>query len=173
MEEKKPITHIVAGLLIAALIVVFAIITNFLGLTENRGIGMIQYVIIIGGLIFFVNQYGKANNYYIGFGDLFAYGFKSTAVFTCIYVIFIVAFFLIFPDIKEKSLEIARHQMEQNGKLSESDIDRGVEMARKFFWVGVVGGSIIFLIIVGAIGSLIGAAVTKKRPHNPLEQLNA
>lgn len=173
MEDRKSMTHITAGLLIAALIVIFAIITNFLGLTEERGIGMIQYVIIIGGLIFFIHQYGKANNYFVSFGDLFAYGFKSTAVFTVIYIVFIVIFFLVFPDIKEKSLEIARQQMEKNGKLSETDIDRGVEMARKFFWVGVVGGSTIFLIIVGAIGSLIGAAVTKKRPHNPLEQLNA
>jgi hypothetical protein len=172
MEEKKPITHIVAGLLIAALIVLFAIVTNLLGLTQQKGVGLIQYVIIIGGLIFFVNQYGKANNYFTSFGDLFAYGFKATAVFTVIYVVFIVIFFLLFPDIKEKALDMARQQMEANGKMSDSDIDRGVEMARKFFWVGVIGGSVLFLIIVGAIGSALGAAFTKKRPHNPFEQQN-
>ena len=170
MEQKKPLTHITAGLLIAALIVLFAIITNFLGLTQQKGLGLLQYVIIIGGLIYFVTQYGKANNYTKGFGDLFAYGFKSTAVFTSIYIVFIVLFFLLFPDIKEKSLQMAREQMESNSKLSDTDIDNGIAMARKFFWVGVVGGSMLFLIIMGCIGSLIGAAVTKKRPNNPFDQ---
>jgi hypothetical protein len=36
--------------------------------------------------------------------------------------------------------------------------------------VGVVGGSTIFFIIIGAIGSLLGAAITKKRPNNPFDQ---
>ena len=173
MEQKKPITHITAGLLIAALIIIYAIITQFLGLTQQKGLSLLQYVIIIGGLIFFVNQYGKANNYTKSFGDLFAFGFKSTAVFTSIYIIFIIIFFLVFPDIKEKALETARQQMEQNGKLNDADVDRAVEMARKFFWVGVVGGSLLFFIIIGAIGSLIGAGITKKRPNNPFDQPSA
>ena len=173
MEEKKPITHIVAGLIIAALIVLFAIITNFLGLTQQKGLGALQYLIIIAGLIFFVHQHGKANDYTKSFGDLFAFGFKTTAVFTAIYIVFIVLFFLVFPDIKEKSLEMAREQMEQNSKLTDSQIDEGVEMARKFFWVGVVGGSTLFFVIIGAIGSLLGAAITKKRPSNPFEQPKA
>jgi predicted membrane protein len=173
MEQKKPITHTTAGLLIAALIIIYAIITQFLGLTQQKGLSLLQYVIIIGGLIFFVNQYGKANNYTKSFGDLFAFGFKSTAVFTSIYIIFIIIFFLVFPDIKEKALETARQQMEQNGKLNDADVDRAVEMARKFFWVGVVGGSLLFFIIIGAIGSLIGAGITKKRPNNPFDQPSA
>ncbi|MGN6165657.1 MAG: DUF4199 domain-containing protein [Flavisolibacter sp.] len=170
MEQKKPITHITAGLLIAGLIIIYAVITQLLGLTQQKGLGLLQYVIIIGGLIFFVNQYGKANNYTKSFGDLFAFGFKSTAVFTSIYIVFIIIFFLLFPDIKEKSLDMARQQMEESGKLNDADIDKAVEMTRKFFWVGVVGGSLLFFIIIGAIGSLIGAGVTKKRPNNPFDQ---
>ncbi len=59
MEQKKPMTHITAGLLIAAIIVVFAIVTQFLGLAQQSSIGWLQYVLIIGALIYFVNQYGK------------------------------------------------------------------------------------------------------------------
>jgi len=172
MEQKKPITHIAAGLIIAALIILFAITINFLGLTQEKGLGAIQYLIIIGGLVFFIYQHGKAHGYSKGFGDLFAFGFKTTAVFTAIYVVFIVLFFLLFPDIKEKTLEMAREKMGENSKLSESDIDKSVEMARKFFWVGVVGGSMLVFIIIGAIGSLLGAAITKKRPNTSIDQLS-
>jgi Protein of unknown function (DUF4199) len=171
--EKKQMSHVVAGLLIAALIVLFAIITNFLGAAQQSSLGFIQYLIIIGGLVFFIYQYGRANHFTKGFGDLFAYGFKATAVYTLIFVVFIVLFFLLFPDMKEKSLEAARQQMETNNKLTDDQIDQAMKISRKFFWIGVVGGSIFVLIVIGAIGSLVGAAVTKKRPYNPLEQLNA
>ena len=172
MEQKKPMTHVTAGLLIAAIIVVFAIATQFLGLAQQRGVGLLQYVLIIGGLMFFVNQYGKAHGYTKTFGNLFAFGFKSTAVFTIIFIIFLIIFFLIFPDLKEKSFEAARTEMEKNEKLSDEQIEQGIDMVRKFFWVMVVGGSMLGLIIVGCIGSLLGAAITKKRPQNPLDQLS-
>ncbi len=34
MEQKKPMTHVTAGLLIASIIVVFAIATQFLGMAQ-------------------------------------------------------------------------------------------------------------------------------------------
>lgn len=170
MEQKKPMTHVTAGLLIAAIIVVFAIAIQFLGLAQKGGVAMLQYVLIIGGLIYFVNQHGKAHNYTKSFGNLFAFGFKSTAVFTVIFIVFLIIFFLLFPDLKEKTLEAATIEMEKNEKFSDEQLEQGIEMVRKFFWVTVVGGSMLGLIIVGCIGSLLGAAITKKRPYNPLDQ---
>ena len=170
MEQRKPISHITAGLLIASLIVVFAIITNFLGLTGNQGLGFLQYVIIIGGLIFFINQYGKAHDYRLTFGNLFSYGFKATAVFTILFVAFLIVFFLLFPELKEKTFEEMRKQMENNPAVSDDDVDKAIDFTRRFFWVGVVGSSMFFMILIGAIGSLIGAAVTKKQPKNPFDQ---
>ena len=37
--------------------------------------------------------------------------------------------------------------------------------------VGMIGGILLFYLIIGAIASLIGAAVTKKDPR-PFEDLN-
>ena len=173
MEQRKPISHITAGLLIASLMVLYAIITNFLGLTSNAAVGFLQYILIIIALIFFINQHGKANNYQLSFGNLFSYGFKATAVFTLIFIIFLIIFFLLFPDLKEKSFEEARKRLEKNPSISEDEIDQSLEMVRRFFWVGVIGGTMFFMVLIGAIGSLIGAALTKKRPYNPLDQLSA
>jgi multisubunit Na+/H+ antiporter MnhB subunit len=170
MEQKKPLTHITAGLLIAAVLVVYSIIVNFLGVASNPGISLIQNAVIIGGLIYVVMQHGKDNNYQLSFGNLFAFGFKTTTVFTLIFVAFTVIFFLLFPDLKEKTFELARAEMEKNDKITDEQIDQAIEMSRRFFWVGVVGGSMFFMVIIGAIGSLLGAAFTKKRPQNPFEQ---
>src|SRR5687768_15878761 len=113
MEEKKAINHRVAGLLIGAILAIYSIVINFLNLGSSSGTGLLQLVIIIGALIFFVHQYGKAKNFTETFGNLFAYGFKTTAVFTIISIVFSIIFFLAFPEMKEQSLEIARQKLEE------------------------------------------------------------
>ena len=173
MEERKPISHVTAGLIIAALLVIYSIIIQFMGLTQQKALGLLQYALIIGGLIYFVTQWGKAHNYTLSFGNLFAYGFKATAVFTIINIVFLIIFFLAFPEMKEKTFEVAREQMETNSNVSEDQIEQGIDIARRFFWVGLIGGTMFFMILIGAIGSLIGAAVTKKRPNNPFDQVSA
>ena len=170
MEEKKPLTHVKAGLLIAGLLVVFSLIVNLLGLSNVSGVNAIQYLLIIGALIIIVNQYGKANNNTVSFGNLFAYGFKATAVYTILFIAFTIIFLLLFPELKEKTFEMARQGLEEKGSFSDEEIDKAIEISEKFFWPGVVGGTMLMMVIIGAIGSLIGAAVTKKNPSNPFDQ---
>jgi hypothetical protein len=172
MEERKPVSHVTAGLIIAGLLVIYSLIIQFTGLMQSQSVGLLQYLVIFAGLIYFINKYGKANDYTVSFGNLFAYGFKSTAVFTIINIGFLIILFVAFPEFKEKTFEMARKQMESNPKVSEEEVEKAVDIARKFFWVGIVGGTMLLYIILGAIGSLIGAAVTKKRPHNPIDQLS-
>jgi NADH:ubiquinone oxidoreductase subunit 6 (subunit J) len=172
MEEKKPITHIVAGLIISAILIVYSIALTFLGLSTDTILSLITYAIFIGGIIVFINLYGKAKNNQVTFGNLFAYGFKTTSVIIVLFILFLVLFNLIFPDLREKGFEIARQKMEEKGKLTEEQIDQGIQIAKKFFWVGIIAGVLLIYAIVGAIASLIGAAVTKKKPVNPLDQMS-
>ncbi len=170
MEDRKPIGHLQAGLLIAAILIVYSIALNFLGQAGNQTLGMVTYLIMIIGIVAFVIMHGKANNNELSFGDLFSYGFKTTSVLTIIFIGFLIIFNLIFPELKEQAFEMARQKMEEQGNLSDDKIDQALEIGKKFFWIGIVGGTLIFFVILGAIGSLIGAAVTKKEPVNPLDQ---
>jgi amino acid transporter len=168
--EKKPITHVTAGLIIAAVLIIWSMFLQFMDLTGNTALGWVQTILVIILLIIFINLYGKAHDNTLSFGNLFAYGFKTSAVFTVIQIIFLVIFFLIFPDMKEKTFEVARQKMEENPNITEDQIEQGLEWTRKLFWVFVIAGTMFALLITGVIASLIGAAITKKRPHNPLEQ---
>ena len=172
MQENKPLTHVTAGLLIAAALIVYSIILNFAGLSTDPTFGYITYAILIIGLIVTIGMHAKAHDHRLTFGNLFAFGFKTTAVFTIIFIGFIIIFNLIFPDMKEKGFEMAREQLEEQDKMSDSQIDDALQMGRKFFWAGLVGGTMLFFIILGAVGSLIGAAITKKKPVNPLDELS-
>lgn len=171
MEPKKPISHIVAGLIIAGVLIIFSCVVYFSGL-QDSGINWLQYPIIIAGLAIFINLYGKALNNQVTFGNLFSYGFKTTAFIALIIIAFFVIFFLAFPDVKEKGFEMARQKMEEKGNLTEDQIDQAMQTFHKMFWIVTIGGIMFIYAIVGAIGSVIGAAITKKKPINPLDQLN-
>ena len=162
MEERKPISHFVAALIIAAILVIYSIILNFLDLSQNQTLGWISYIILIGGLALFVNLYGKAHNHQLTFGNLFTYGFKATAIITLIMIVFIIIFFLAFPEFKEKIIESAREGMEKQGKMSDDQIDQSMQMFERNFMVFSAGAALFMYLILGAIGSLIGAALTKK-----------
>ena len=43
---------------------------------------------------------------------------------------------------------------------------------QKYFWPIAIGGVLLGFLITGAIGSLIGAAITPKSPKNPFDQPN-
>ena len=172
MEPKKPISHFAAGGILGAFMIIYSLVMYFSGMQQNSGAGWISLCIMVAGLVIFINLYGKANNNYVSFGNLFSYGFKVTAFMTLIVVVYTILSFIVLPEMKEKIFEAARTNMEKQGKLSEEQIDKAMEMTRKFFTVFMIGGILLTYAIVGAIGSLIGAAVTKKRPYNPLEQLD-
>jgi hypothetical protein len=171
METRKPITHVVAGLLIAGIVIVLSMVLMLFSKgTQQPGGGWASYLIIIGGLIYFINQYGKSNNYHLGFGDLFSYGFKATAVYTVLFVGFLILFSVLFPDFKANAIESARTQMENQKGISEDQLEKSIQMVEKYFWIFAIGGTMLGFVIVGAIGSLLGAAITKKQPKNPFEQ---
>jgi hypothetical protein len=110
-------------------------------------------------------------NYQPTFGNLFSYGFKTTAFIALIIIAFFVIFFLAFPDVKEKGFDMARQKMEEKGTFTQDQINQAMETFRKMFWIITIGGIMFIYAIVGAIGSLIGAAITKKNPVNPMDQL--
>jgi Na+/H+ antiporter NhaC len=173
MQGKKPISHFIAGLIIAGLLIVVSLVTSMTAGSASRpGGGWITYLILIGGIVFFVYQYGKAKNNYTTFGDLFSYGFKTTAIITLVFVVFLIVLSFIYPELKEKSLEAAREQAESQKGVSDADMERSLEMVKKYFWVVVIGGMILFFAIFGVIGSLIGAAITKKEKAKPLQTID-
>ncbi len=166
MEPTKPISHIVAGLIISGVLIIFSLIIYFTGL-QNSWVNWLQYAIIIGGLVLFVNLYGKANNNRMSFGNLFSYGFKTNAFITLLVIAFFVIFFMAFPEVKEKGFEAARQKMEEQGNLTRDQIDQSMAIFRKGFWLITIGGIIFIYAIVGAAGSLLGAMITKKNPTTP------
>ena len=136
--NNKPLSPAIAGLLIAGVAVIFALLANFLGGANEAGLGIFQYLIIIIMLVILVHQFGKKSNYHKTFGELFGYGFKATAIYTLVFICFLVIYLLLNPEIKQKSLDAARIEMEKKGNTT-ADIDKAMAIANDYFYIGVGG----------------------------------
>ena len=60
--------------------------------------------------------------------------------------------------------------MEKQGKMSDDQIDQSMQMFERNFMVFSAGAALFMYLILGAIGSLIGAALTKKQTRSPFDQ---
>lgn len=168
--EKKPLSHIVAGVIIGAVMIIYSLFLQLADQANNKPLGFLSYLIIIAMLIVFILQYGKANNDDKTFGQLFSYGFKASAVSAILSIAFMAIFFIVFPEYQEKIWDNARTEMAKNPQLNEAQIEQGLEIAKKFFWIFLIGGGIFMTMIIGAVGSLIGAGIAKKNPQTPFQQ---
>ena len=171
MEEKKPINHFIAGAIIAGVIIIYSLLLNFLGKGQDKTLGWISYILFVAGIIIFVNLYGNAKKNEVTFGNLFSYGFKTVAFATLLVILSLVVILMVMPEFKQKFLEAMRQGMEDQGKATDQQIDQAVDWFSNHFTLVVVGGALFMYLLTGAIGSLIGAAVTKKKPVNPLDQM--
>ena len=170
MEENKIMSPQIKGLLIALIVIILGIGGYYseLGFSNwfNWAVNGVMVVAIIIACIHFANQ----KEGYVTFGNVFMHGFKISAVIAAIVLVYsVLAFTVLFPDMKERMFEMQQAQMEKSG-LDGDKLEQAMTMMKKYFMIGVVLGVIFGTLILGCIASLIGAAVAKKKPINPLTQ---
>jgi hypothetical protein len=170
--EKTITSTTTKGLVIGLILIIVALATYFANLDVNGPVQWIGYAVFIGGVIWSVYSYGKQVEYNSTFGNYFAHGFKVAAFVAAIMIIYIVIFIILFPEFKEKALDKARSDMRKKNNLTEEQMTQGLEMVRKFFMVFLIGGSLLFYLIFGALAALIGAGVTKKQPNKFIGDIN-
>ena len=167
--ENTVTSHIVKGAILSAISIVFSVIVYVFNLYEMSWLSWINYAIFIGGLIYGAILYANENNNNVTFGNVFAHGFKTTAVVIVITTLFtVLSTKVLFPDMIDKVLEMTRKQLEKNPQMTDEMIEQAVTMTKKFFLPFAIGGAIIGTGILGAIGAAIGAGVAKKNP-NPFQ----
>lgn len=167
--ENNITSHIIKGSILAAIGILFSIVIYVFNLFELTWLSWINYLIFIGGLVYGAILYSNQSNNNVTFGNLFAHGFKTTAVVIVITVVYtVISMKFLFPDMVDKIMEISRKKMEENPQMTDEMIEQALTMTKKFFFPFAIGGAIIGTGILGALGSLLGAAIAKKNP-NPFQ----
>ena len=170
--KNKITSHITKGLMIALVLALMDLVAGIWNFKLSSWFRWLPIIVLTGSLIWACITFGAQNNYTESFGNLFAHGFKTTAVVGCVFVIYtLLSVLVIFPETKDIALEQARREMERRGDLSEENIEQGLAITRRFFIPFTIAGALFGTILIGALASLIGAAVTKKKPQSPFENI--
>lgn len=167
--EQKVTTPVVKGVIISLILIVIALGLQFAGLSQNKALGSISFIVLIGGIIWACISYAKQMDGNVSFGNTFAHGFKTTAVITILMVAFTVIIMTFLPEIKEQALDQAMKDMEGKN-MSDDQIETGMNLTKKYLMVFLIGGMLFIYLVIGLISSLIGAAVAKKNPQGPFQQ---
>lgn len=160
------------GIIIALILIVLQLIIHFIGQEQNSYVGSIGIILFVIAIIFMTITYSKEQNGQLTFGNLFAYGFKIAAIVTLLMIIWaVLAAKVVFPEMQDKMLQIQREAGLKKG-ATEEQINQGLEITKKFFLTFMIGGTLLSYAILGLIGSLLGAAFSKKVPagSSPFEQ---
>ena len=172
MEETKIMSPQIKGLLIALVVIILHIAGYFTGLGfTTTWYNWVVNLVLLAAIIFACVHFANQKQGFVTFGNVFLHGFKISAVITIIMLVYtLLAFTVLFPDMKEKIFEMQAAQMEKQG-MDEDKIEQATSVMKNFFWPLTIGVTIFGTLIWGAISSLIGAAVAKKKKFNPLDQM--
>ena len=162
--EKKITSPVNAGLIISLILIVIGLVLYFTDLFLEQWTQYIPFAVFVGGIIWTVRNHGKELDYTATFGNLFGFGFKTVAVITCIMIAYTVLSGYIFPDVKERIIANATEEAMKNPKADEEQVKKGMEMFANNYNLFIIMGLLFWYIALGAIASLVGAAVTKKSP---------
>lgn len=168
--ENKVTTPVIKGLIISMILIVIGLAIYFTGQVANKSLGYLQYLILFAGILWGCLNYAKQLDGNVSFGNVFAHGFKITAVVTVILVLYtVLALTVLFPEMKDKLIEQAELEMEKQS-MSDSQRDQAVSMMKNYMMPFAIAGILFFFMVIGLIASLIGAAAAKKKPLDPFQQ---
>jgi hypothetical protein len=150
------------ALINALVTIILTYVFYFMNVEQKSGIQYISYLPFIGFLLLTQKEFKDELGGFISFGKAFSAGFRY-ALFTGLVIgIFMILYLWILnPEVMEKSLEVARADMEAKD-MSSADIDKAMGYTEKLGpWIG--GFSVaVFYALIGAIVALIGASIFKK-----------
>jgi hypothetical protein len=144
--------------------IVYWVVLYVTGQMFNKGLAFGSYAIYLIGIIMACINFSKVNEGNVTYGNVFGAGFRTTALVSIIYFVWmLLAFKLIFPDLKDKMLEYTMQEMIRKN-TPQDIIDKSMPFMTKYMTMIIIGSTLFYGVLAGVIFSLIGAAVAKKNP---------
>jgi hypothetical protein len=172
--ENKITTPITKGLIITLIGAVLDLIAGFAHIKFEDWWRWVPSIVTFGAIIWACIYYANQMEHNVTFGNIFADGFKTSAVVACLSLIyFILSVYVIFPESREILMQKAREKMEATPNINSEQVEQGMEFYKRSFLTLSIIGIILVTLFIGVIASLIGAAVAKKNPVTPFDKPHA
>jgi hypothetical protein len=159
------------GFITGLVMIVIGAILYLTGVAFKPGMQYVTYIPFLIGLILNAQDFTKANDGFVTYGNVFSSCFKATAIITLLLLVWSLLSIALFPHMKEEAMEMARQQMSKNPQMTDDQIEMAMNMTKKYWNVFLVGGVVFGTLFVGAILSLIAAAIPKKKGAAPMQNM--
>lgn len=165
MEQSAPTAKKVAikwSLIYILTAIVITYIIEIAKIDPNSSVKYLGYIPLIAFLLLAQKEFKDQLGGYVKFGDAFLAGFLYSLFAGIMFGVFLYIYLtFLSPEVFAKTIDSQRDAMAAKG-LSSEQIDKGIDIAKKY---GAIIGAfviVIWYLILGVIISLIGAAIFKK-----------
>ncbi|HEY0244040.1 MAG TPA: DUF4199 domain-containing protein [Mucilaginibacter sp.] len=164
MESTTPSSVAIKWTLIGFITsVVLTFVYQFAKIDVNSPVKYINYVFFIAFLILSQKEYREKLGGFVTFGQAFVEGLLFSVFYGILIAIFTYIYFTILsPAVWEQAMNASQQKLEAAGTMSSDQIESTMNITRKYGVIIAVVGIIIGTPIMGAVVSLIGAAIFKK-----------
>jgi len=170
MENVSPSKPAMKWTLIGFFVsVILTYIWQFAHISLESPVKYISYILFIAFLVMSQKEYRGLRGGYMTFGQAFVEGLLFAVFYGILSAIFSYIYMTILsPQVWEQAMVASQQKLEAAGNLSSEQIESAMAISRKY---GILIAVVVIILgtpFMGAIVSLIGAAVLKKDPQ-PLD----
>ena len=162
--EKNITSRITKGVIITGLLIALDIILQkTYAVVPDSTRYLPRLVVSFAGVLISCIVYSRQSGGNLAFGELFSHGFKTTAVVAFLMALYtFIAIKLIYPAPSAAEMDAAIRSYEQQGNALHEEAKQLAAAAAKNRWIVYVSVSLFVTLVPGLLGSLAGAAITKK-----------
>lgn len=170
--NEKPSTAKLAlkwGLITGIALVLYSTLLYTFNQMANSGLTSLIYIIVAGGLVMGIREYRTLNGGYLTLGEGVGLGTLLATVSGLLSSAYNVLYTTVInPSVKEQMIDQIRAKMEEQGNLTDEQIEQAVGMVQSTqspglqFLFGVLGS-----ILIGGFLSLIISAIMRRKKENP------
>ncbi|MBU2946004.1 DUF4199 domain-containing protein [Zobellia uliginosa] len=156
------------GLIVGAVGIAFGVMLYTMDMHYERGLAVqgTQTLILVVGIVLGIYQFKKANLNFMTLSEALKVGAGVALIAGILGILYFYIFSnFIEPEYMDKIYEIAKQQaLIDNPKLTEEEIDKGIEMQKSFSWMSYPIILIMNILIGLVVGVITGLILKKDRP---------
>ncbi|WP_400072986.1 DUF4199 domain-containing protein [Zobellia russellii] len=156
------------GLIVGVVGVTFGIMLYTMDMHYERGLAVqgTQTLILVAGIILGIYQFKKANLNYLNISEALKVGAGVALIAGILGILYFYVFSnYVEPEYLDNMYELGKQQaLANNPKLTEEQIDQGIEMQKSFAWMSYPLILIINIVIGLIVGLITGLVLKKDKP---------
>ncbi|MUH37791.1 DUF4199 domain-containing protein [Zobellia amurskyensis] len=156
------------GLIVGAVGIAFGFMLYTMDMHYERGLAVqgTQTLILVVGIVLGIFQFKKANFNFLTISEALKVGAGVALIAGILGILYFYVFSnYVEPEYMDNMYEIGKQQaLESNPKLTEEQIDQGIEMQKSFAWMSYPLILIINIVIGLIVGLITGLVLKKDKP---------